>query len=362
MGILCPGRCVVIAEAGVNHNGSLDLALKLVDAAVAAGADAVKFQTFRADRLVSRQAPKARYQQVTTDPEESQWRMIQRLELDASAHKRLQAHCQAAGIAFLSSPFDMESLDFLVRDLGLETIKIPSGELTNGPLLLAAARSGREILLSTGMATLAEIEAALGVIAFGLLRSPAPPGLPAFQQAFISEAGGEVLRAQARLLHCTTEYPAPFAEVNLRGMETLHAAFGLPTGYSDHTEGVAVALAAVARGAVLVEKHLTLDRELPGPDHRASMEPKAMAAMVQEIRAVEAALGDGRKVPTPTELANREIARKSLVALRDIPAGTPFSVENLGAKRPGSGRSPMDWWALLGEPATQDYAEGQEIR
>ncbi|MBF0153480.1 MAG: N-acetylneuraminate synthase [Magnetococcales bacterium] len=361
MGILCPGRCALIAEAGVNHNGSLDLALKLVDAAAAAGADAVKFQTFRADRLVSRQAPKARYQQLTTDPDESQWRMIQRLELDAAAHRRLREHCQAAGIAFLSSPFDVESLEFLVNDLGMTTLKIPSGELTNGPLLLAAGRSGREIILSTGMATLAEIEAALGVLAFGLLQVAAPPGRAAFQDAFISAAGGRVLREQACLLHCTTEYPAPFAEVNLRGMDTLHTAFGLPTGYSDHTEGVAVALAAVARGAVLVEKHFTLDRALPGPDHRASLEPHELAAMVRGIRAVEAALGEGRKVPTPTELSNRDVARKSLVALREIPAGTLFSADNLGARRPGTGLSPMGWWELLGQPAPRDYVKDQEI-
>ncbi|MBF0137531.1 MAG: N-acetylneuraminate synthase [Magnetococcales bacterium] len=362
MGILCPGRCTVIAEAGVNHNGSLDLALQLVDAAVAAGADAVKFQTFRADRLVSRQAPKARYQQVTTDPHESQWQMIQRLELDPAAHHRLQAHCHAAGIAFLSSPFDVESLDFLVNGLDMAVLKIPSGEMTNGPLLLAAGRSGREIILSTGMATLAEVETALGVLAFGLLQSTATPGRAAFQDAFISPAGGRVLQEKARLLHCTTEYPAPYGEVNLRGMDTLRDAFGLPTGYSDHTEGIAIALAAVARGAVVVEKHFTLDRGLPGPDHRASLEPEQLATMVREIRSVEAALGDGRKCPSPAELKNRDVARKSLVALREIPSGTRFSAENLGARRPGTGLSPMAWWELLDQPARQHYAKDQEIK
>ncbi|MBF0176818.1 MAG: N-acetylneuraminate synthase [Magnetococcales bacterium] len=361
MGILCPGRCVVIAEAGVNHNGSQDMALKLVDAAAAAGADAVKFQTFKADSLVSRRAPKAAYQRITTDPDESQWAMIQRLELDVAAHRRLQAHCQAAGIAFLSSPFDLESLNFLLHDLHLGVIKIPSGELTNGPLLLAAGRSGQEIILSTGMATLAEIETALGVLAFGLLGVTGPPGRVAFQNAFVSPAGGRILREQARLLHCTTEYPAPFAEVNLRGMEVLREAFGLPTGYSDHTEGVAVAIAAVARGAVVVEKHFTLDRDLPGPDHRASLEPEQLAVMIRGIREVEAAMGDGRKVPTPAELKNRDVARKSLVALQDIPAGTLFSEENLGARRPGGGLSPMEWWSLLGRPAARDYARDQEI-
>lgn len=348
---------LVIAEAGVNHNGSIDLAVRLIDAAVDAGADAVKFQTFRASELVSRQAPKAAYQLRTTEQAESQFEMIHRLELSADHHRALIAHAAKRGIDFLSTPFDAVSLDLLARELGLQTIKLPSGEITNGPLLLQTARTGCRLILSTGMSTLEEVETALSVLAFGYVTDrQAPPSRRAFADAFRSPEGQQALRERVTLLHCTTEYPTSPADVNLRAMETLAAAFGLPVGYSDHTEGIHVAIAAVARGAVVIEKHFTLDRSLPGPDHKASLEPGELAAMVRAIRDVERALGDGVKRPTPPEIGNRAVVRKSLVAARPIAKGEAFGAGNLACKRPGSGVSPMEYWDWLGRPADRNYA------
>ncbi|MBF0623614.1 MAG: N-acetylneuraminate synthase [Magnetococcales bacterium] len=354
--------CFIVAEAGVNHNGSLEEALRLVDAARDAGADAIKFQTFRAGSLVSRYAPKADYQKETTDPGESQLEMIRKLELDQEAHIRLMAQCQALGIAFLSSPFDLESLAFLSTRTEVKALKIPSGEITNGPLLLAAGRSGKEIILSTGMATMGEVEKALAVLAFGMMGGEGTPNSELFDAAYDSPRGGDLLRARITLLQCTTEYPAPYGEVNLLGMDTLSCAFGLRTGLSDHTPGIAVALAAVARGAALVEKHFTRDRSQPGPDHRASLEPAELKSMTRSIRQVEEALGDGRKIPSNSEWKNRPVARKSLVALERIERGTPFTTANLGVKRPGVGRSPMEYWTCLGTLAEQDYQPDQVIR
>jgi len=273
------GRVTVIAEAGVNHDGSLDKARALVDVAASAGADIVKFQTFRADRIATRKVAKAEYQKRATASEESQHAMLQRLELDDAAHAALIAHCRARGIEFLSTPFDLPSLALLVGTHGLRRLKISSGDLTNGPLLLQAARSGGAIILSTGMAVLGEIEAALGVLAFGMAASgDATPNDAAFAEAYSSTEGQDALRERVTLLHCTSLYPAPAPAVNLRAMDTLRSAFGLPVGYSDHTIGITVALAAVARGAVVIEKHFTLDRSLPGPDHQASLEPDELAA------------------------------------------------------------------------------------
>ena len=345
----------VIAEAGVNHNGELGMALELVEAAAAAGADAVKFQTFKAEHVISSAAPKAAYQQRTTDASESQLDMVRKLELDAEAHRTLVEHCQARDIDFLSTPFDLPSIDLLVGELGLEVLKIPSGEITNAPLLLKAARTGAKLIVSTGMSTLDDVEQALGVIAFGYFGGTAPASRDAFADAYASAASSGALRDQVRLLHCTTEYPAPPDEVNLKAMDTLSDAFGLPVGYSDHTRGISIAIAAAARGAVVVEKHFTLDRSLPGPDHKASLEPDELTAMIDAIRTVEPALGDGEKRPTTSEQPNMAVARKSLVAARDIRAGEPFTEESLTAKRPGTGISPMEYWDWLGRPANRDY-------
>ena len=348
-------KTYIIAEAGVNHNGSLDLARQLIDVAADAGADAVKFQTFRADALVTRSAPKAAYQQETTAADEAQWDMLRALELHPEDHPILMEHARQRNIQFLSTPFDRLSLDVLMG-LGMPILKLPSGEVINGPLLLHAARTGRPLILSTGMSTLGEVEAALGVLAFGYVhRDEETPSLEAFAQAFASAAGQNALRAYVTLLHCTTAYPTPFEAVNLRAMDTLREAFGLRVGYSDHTIGISVPLAAVARGATVIEKHFTLDRTLPGPDHQASLEPDELQAMVSGIREVEHALGDVRKAPAAAEWANRPVVRKSLVTTRPVQAGETWSAEMLTPKRPGTGCSPMQYWSLLGKPADRDY-------
>lgn len=352
----------IIAEAGVNHNGDLNLAKQLIDVAADAGADAVKFQTFRAEQLVSRNAPKAEYQTRTTDKAESQFEMIRKLELTEADHEVLIARAHARGIAFLSTPFDVPSLHLLTKRFGLQTIKISSGEITNAPFMLEVARCARKIILSTGMSTLGDVEAALGVLAFGFTGEPqAVPGREAFARVFASEAGQRALHEQVTLLHCTTEYPAPFAEVNLRAMDTLAVAFGLAVGYSDHTPGTHIPVAAVARGARVVEKHFTLDRNLPGPDHKASLEPGELRQMVAAIRDVEQAMGDGIKCPTASEWKNLDVARKSLVAARAIVAGEVFTPENLTCKRPGMGRSPFDFWSVCGQSASRDFSVDEPV-
>jgi N-acetylneuraminate synthase len=352
----------IIAEAGVNHNGDLNLARQLIDVAAEAGANAVKFQTFQAEQVVSRHAPKAEYQTRTTNQAESQFEMIRKLELTETDHEVLIAHAQARGIAFLSTPFDVPSLHLLTRRLGLQTIKISSGEITNAPFLLAIARAAQQVILSTGMSTLAEVEAALGVLAFGFSAPAATsPQHDDFEQAFASEAGQQTLRDRVTVLHCTTEYPAPFDEVNLRAIDTLAAAFGLPVGYSDHTPGIHVSLAAVARGARVIEKHFTLDRTLPGPDHKASLLPDELRQLVRQIREIEQALGNGIKRSTASEWKNRDIARKSLVAAKAIQAGEIFTEENLTCKRPGTGASPSSYWQILGQAATRSYAADEAL-
>jgi N-acetylneuraminate synthase len=355
-------RIYVIAEAGVNHNGSLDQAIRLVDVAADAGADAVKFQTFKADRLASRAAPKADYQLESTGSRESQHQMLSRLELDVAAHHVLARHCKTRGIEFLSTPFDLESLDLLAREFAISRIKLSSGDLTNAPLLLAAARTGKPVILSTGMGTLGEVETALGVLAFGYADSTALPCRRAFEETYCSPAGQAALRDKVALLHCTTEYPAPLADINLRAMATMREAFGLPVGYSDHTQGITIPVAAAALGATVVEKHFTLDRSLPGPDHRASLEPEELKQMVQAIREVETALGSSIKHPAASELKNRPVARKSLVAARAIRNGEPFTEENLTVKRPGSGVSPIHYWDWLGRAADRDYGPDDEVQ
>lgn len=355
-------RTLVIAEAGVNHNGDPDLALRLIDAAAAAGADVVKFQTFRSGLLTSRFAAKADYQKRTTGEAQSQLEMLRKLELDREAHEALIAHCNQIGIAFLSSPFDLESLALLAQTFDMPMLKLGSGELTNAPLLLAAAQTGKSLVLSTGMATLSDVEDALAVLAFGYTTgSGIPPTRQGFRDAFESDAGQKMLRGKITLLHCTTEYPTPFGDVNLRAMDTLRKAFGVPVGYSDHTDGIAVSLAAVARGATIIEKHFTLDRTLPGPDHKASLEPVEFTALVKGIRAIEVALGDGIKRAAASEMSNRQVARKSLIAARPIAAGELLTADNLAVKRPGGGISPMLYWDVLGRPAARDFDEDEQI-
>jgi len=351
----------IIAEAGVNHNGSLDMALQLVEAAAEAGADAVKFQTFTAERLVRKNAPKAEYQKQTTGTDESQYEMLRRLELPRATHETLLEQCSARGIDFLSTPFDEESLNFLTNDLGLKTIKLGSGEVTNGPLLLRTARKGVDVILSTGMSTLGEVETALACLAFGYIAPDEPPSLDAFLSAYASPEGHDALRKRVTLLHCTTEYPAPFGEVNLRSMLTMREAFNLPVGYSDHTEGIAVSIAAATLGASVIEKHFTLDRALPGPDHKASLEPHQLAELVRSIRQTEAALGSGVKAPSPSERDNRKIVRKSLVARQKITPKEIISAELMESKRPGDGRSPMEYWNLLGKPSPSDFEAGDVL-
>jgi N-acetylneuraminate synthase len=349
----------VIAEAGVNHNGRLDTALALVDAAADSGADVVKFQTFRAGELATREAVQADYQIRNTAKVESQLEMLKALELDDAAHRKLLAHCGERGIAFLSTPFDHQSLALLTDGLGLKRIKVGSGDLTNAPLLLAIARRNCDVILSTGMATLEEVEEALGVLALGYAGN-GEPGRTPFKAAFAQ--GKDALAAKVVLLHCTSDYPAADDEINLRAMDALAERFGLAVGFSDHSVGIAVAIAAVARGAAVIEKHLTLDRAMSGPDHLASIEPRKFKNMVAGIRQVERALGPGGKAPTRSELKTRPIARKSIVARAPIREGDLFTVDNLAVKRPGTGLSPTLFWDLIGRRASAAYGADELIR
>lgn len=353
-------RVFIIAEAGVNHDGSIDDARRMIDVAAEAGADAVKFQTFRADQLVTARAAKAAYQVANTGEDGGQMEMLRRLELSHDDHAMLADHCRARGVSFMSTAFDMDSLT-LLAGLDMPAVKIPSGDITWGPMLLAAARLGRPLIVSTGMADMGDIRDALSVIAFGLTQTGEPRDRDDLTAAFASEAGQAALRDRVTLLHCTTQYPAPLPAVNLRAMNVMAATFGLPVGYSDHTLGITVAIAAVARGATVIEKHFTLDRNRPGPDHAASLEPDELAAMVRGIRDVETALGKPEKGPTPEEAGNRPIARRSLVAARAIAAGETLSLDMVTAKRPADGRSPMDVWGLIGTTATRAYEADEAI-
>lgn len=350
-----PAAVTIIAEAGVNHNGSLDMALRLVDAAADAGADMVKFQTFKAEKLVTRATPKAAYQVRNTGSDDGQLKMLRRLELDEAAHHRLVEHCVARGIGFLSTPFDDESTDFLVGRLGVDTLKVGSGDMTNGPHLLRLAAIGTDIILSTGMATLSEVEEALGVLAHGLLGRDAP-GSAAFSAAFEDPEGKRLLAEKVTLLHCTSNYPAPADEINLAVIDLYEKVFPCVVGFSDHSDGIAIPIAAVARGARMIEKHLTLDRALPGPDHVASIEPMAFAEMVRGIREVTAAIGVGVKVPTAGERNTMVVARKSLVAARPIAVGEIFDRDSVVIKRPGNGMAPNRIWDIVGRRATRSYA------
>ena len=354
----------IIAEAGVNHNGSREMAFHMVDVAVQAGADAVKFQTFKAEQMVIKSAHKANYQKQETSGNESQFSMLKRLKLAHETHYELVNYCKDKGIDFLSTAFDSESLNFLVNDIGLEKLKIASGEITNGPLLLEHALTGCNLILSTGMSTLGEIEDALAVLAFGFLNANnahIEPSRASFQEAFLSEEGSQMLKEKVTLLHCTTEYPAPMNEINLNAMLSMHNVFGLKVGYSDHSEGISVPTAATALGATLIEKHFTLDKSLSGPDHKASLDPNELKSMVDAVRSVEIALGNGIKGPMPSELENIKIVRKSIIASNDIKQGEKFTEYNMVVKRPGTGISPMEYWSMCGKVSRYDIIQDTVI-
>jgi len=328
-------RCLVIAEAGVNHNGDIELAKQLVDEACTAGADYIKFQTFKAENLVTAKARKTEYQERQTGSDESQYSMLKRLELLYRDFVVLNDYCKAKGISFLSTPFDNESIEFLDK-LGMQVWKIPSGEVTNYPYLVKIAETHKPIIMSTGMCTLDDVNSAI--------------------QVLNSHGCGPI-----SLLHCTTEYPAPYSEVNLKAMETLRSRFNLPVGYSDHTQGIVIPIAAVAMGAVVLEKHFTLDKTMEGPDHKASLDPGELKAMIEAIRNVEVSLGDGAKTPTDSERRNMGIARKSIVAMKPIREGEQFTTENITTKRPGSGINPMRWNEVLGQCAKRSFEEDELI-
>jgi N,N'-diacetyllegionaminate synthase len=327
----------IIAEAGVNHNGSIELAKKLVDVAVEAGADAVKFQTFKTENLVCKHAQKAEYQKETTNKEESQFDMIKKLELDVDAHKILIKYCNQKDIMFLSTPFDLDSIE-LLDNLGLDIFKIPSGEITNLPYLEAIGKLNKKIILSTGMASISDIEAALDILTHS--------GTP---------------KKNITVLHANTQYPTPIEDVNLNAMQTIGNTFDIAYGYSDHTLGIEVDIAAVAMGASVIEKHFTLDKFLEGPDHKASLEPNELQQMVQSIRNIELALGKKIKKASKSEMPNIKISRKSIVANCDIKIGEVFTKENITTKRPGTGISPMRWYEVIGKIASQNYNEDDLI-
>jgi len=327
----------IIAEAGVNHNGSIELAKQLIDVASNSGADAVKFQTFKAENLVSKNTQKAEYQKKTTDILESQFDMIKKLELDVNTHKELIAYCQEKNIMFLSTPFDHDSIDFL-NELGLKIFKIPSGDITNFPYLKRVGALGKQVILSTGMSTLKEVGDALTIL-----------------------VGTGTQKANITVLHANTMYPTPMEDVNLNAMLAIQEEFGVAIGYSDHTLGIEVDIAAVAMGASIIEKHLTLDKTMEGPDHKASLEPEELKDMVVAIRNIENALGSYEKKPSPSEIVNMDVARKSIVASCIIKKGELLSDKNLIAKRPGTGLSPMKWDAVIGTKATKNYQEDELI-
>lgn len=352
-------RIYIIAEAGVNHNGERQLAFDLIDVAAAAGVDAVKFQTFDASSLATGTAPKASYQQETTDAAETQLAMLKKLELPKEWHHDLQRHAAEKGVAFLSTAFDAGSLIFL-ESLGLPLYKIPSGELTNGPLLWQFARTGKPLVLSTGMATISEVEQALAIICHGLTCETEPSCMEDVWECWGRAESRQRLYGHVTLLHCTSQYPTPMHEVNLRAMDSLKV-FGLPVGYSDHTEGCLIPAAAVARGAVLIEKHFTLDRSMPGPDHKASLEPDELAMMVAQIRALELALGDAVKAPQPTEWNTRKAARQQVVAAREIAPGAIITREDLTTARSGAGLPATQLWELVGQRSRRGFLPGERL-
>ncbi|MDD3893893.1 MAG: N-acetylneuraminate synthase [Syntrophomonadaceae bacterium] len=345
----------IIAEAGINHNGSVEMACQLIDRAAEAGADAVKFQTFKAESLVCRSAPEVICRINGSHFKETQFDMLKKLEIDENQYKMLLKHCKTRNLEFISSPFDEESMELLAYTLNIPRLKIASGEINNLPLLLKAAYTGKKIILSTGMCSLGEVETALAVIAFGCTENDKKPSMENFMKSYSSSQGQAALKERVTLLHCTSEYPAPYKAINLRAMDTLKQAFDLDVGLSDHSHGIAIAIAAAARGAVLIEKHFTLDKKLPGPDHKISLEPDELLALVKSIRQVEMALGSPTKTVSVSEFENRCLVRKSLVAVKPIAKGQKFTEENITAKRPGTGLAPSYYWSMLGQTAQKDY-------
>ena len=328
-------KVFIIAEAGDNHNGDYDTALKLVDKAVEAGADCVKFQTFVTERVISKLAEKADYQKESTGTGESQYEMVKKLELSFEQFRQIKKYCEQKKIMFLSTPFDLESIDFL-QEIDIPFWKIPSGEITNLPYLEKIAHTGKDIIMSTGMCTIEEIQKAIDILK--------------------KNGAGKMT-----LLHCNTEYPTPYEDVNLRAMKTMAETFGVEVGYSDHTKGIEVPIAAAAMGAVVIEKHSTLDKNMPGPDHKASLEPDELKQMIQSVRNIEKALGSSEKKPSTSEIKNIDIARKSIVAKKAIKKGEELTEDNLDIKRPGNGISPMYWYDLLGTKAVKDFSEDELI-
>ena len=329
-------KVFIIAEAGVNHNGSVEVAKKLIDEAVIAGADAVKFQTFKAENLVTKNAKQAKYQVRNLSEETSQFEMLKKLELDYAEYRELMEYCKKRHIMFLSSPFDIESIEFL-DNLGIEVFKIPSGEIENVPYLEKVARTGKKIILSTGMSDLSDIEFALSTLR--------------------NNGNNEII-----VLHCNTDYPTDMNDVNLKAMKTIKEAFKVDVGYSDHTEGIEVSIAAVAMGAKVIEKHFTLDKTMEGPDHLASLNPAELRMMIKSIRNIEKALGDGIKYPTTVEKENKKIVRKSIVASVDIKCGEVFTEKNLTVKRPANGINPKMWHAIIGMVSKKDYRKDDLIQ
>lgn len=354
-------KTYIIAEAGVNHNGSLEMAKELVMVAKEAGADAVKFQTFKAENLVTKQAQQAAYQVENLGEASSQFAMLKKLELSYDEFIELQSFCQSKQIEFLSTPFDFESVDFLLDEIAIATAKIPSGELTNAPFIHYIATKQKPIILSTGMATVEEIHEALAFIAYGLVKSNEPVTIERVNNFYTTQEAKEALKNYVTLLHCTTQYPAPVDSINLKAMIEMERIFQLPIGLSDHSEGIHIPLVAIGMGATVIEKHFTLDKTLEGPDHVASLNPNELKAMIKGIREVEQALGNGIKSPTSIELQNRIPARKSIVAKQTIQAGEKFSVGNLTVKRPGDGMQPSKYWSLIGELASKSYEEDELI-
>lgn len=356
-------RVKIIAEAGVNHNGDIKMAKELVNAAAKAGADIVKFQTFKAEKLVTKSAEKAQYQKDNCGADESQYDMLKKLELSDEMHFELIEHCNKREIDFLSTAFDFDSLVLLTRKIGLKLLKIPSGEITNGPLIHQHARTKAQIILSTGMSNIDEIETALAVLAHGYCCPDNEiNSIDDCIKVYNTQEAQSVLKNKVTLLHCTSNYPASFESVNLKAMNTMENKFSLPIGYSDHTEGILATIAAVARGATIIEKHFTLDKKLPGPDHKASIEPHELTELVKSVRSVSSMLGSGEKAADSCELSTIGIARKSLHAKKTINKGDFFNANNIDILRPGNGISPMDFWKYLNTKSPQKFNKGEKIK
>lgn len=353
-------KITIIAEAGVNHNGSIELAKELIDIAAESGADAVKFQTYITDDVLIKSTPLVKYQ-LTSCGEVSQYDLIKSLELRHDDFVNLKDYCITRNIEFLSTPFDVKSLLFLVNDLSMSHIKIASNEITNGPLLFAAAKTGKPIILSTGMSNIREIHDALALIAFGYIGTADTVSENALKTAYESKIGKTALEVNVSLLHCTSEYPAEFRNINLNAINTLRDCFHLAIGYSDHTRGIEIPIAAAAMGVTIIEKHFTKSRKLEGPDHQASLEPHELKKMIRSIRNVEIAMGDGKKLPAECELENMKIMRRSLVAKARINCGEAFSSSNLTTKQPGIGISPMKYWQYLGKISEKNYLRDEII-